>query len=1150
MRKSVFLTLLIALFGTAAAWAEFNPTAGVKYALQENSSGLYLDIQTLGFGNHWEGADNISLSAQPCGIYFEAGQSGRWKMKNTNNQYVYVGNPDNWNPRIGHNGESGYEWIFSESGKELYTIAWEVGATSYRYVHMDEPTANAPLWCSSETPQLEFSLVRYEAPTGSYSFHINAPQGENVTVWYDGEEVYANQTFAEDVDAKLFTATDIDGYIWEIVVNRANYTITLVYTQVVQGSDEFNGYYHIYCTNGTSKVPLFIGYNTDNDSSGDDYTGYKILGESVYTTDAEADKIFAIMPQGDGYTIAAQGKSLLALNFDGWNHVQFSDDNAGVYLFHETNLTGVFKIQGIGGDGLEDWVHNDYLQVYNVNGNLIVGPNPENSASAFTIVPATSYTVTIPESGYLPLCLPFNVVLPEGVEACDMNNLSEEALVKGEGLLVSIAGVGNILKAGTPVILQGNPGVHAMGITMSDEGAITSLAGSVLRGNYVNQILKLSFEKKRFMLHGEVFEAIMGSQDIPANSCWVEAEIEDNEIDLEPDFIEIGEWKFRVKESGKGIKITDCVEFGSGHLEIGPLYTVNGISKEVLAIADDFLHDYQDLTEVTLPYTLTSVGESHANYMFEITYSGPDNGKGQNIGVPAVGKDDVKEAEQWVGTPHACHYKVLGASTWRMTVDVNVDTEALDHFNEFGSCLFATKENTLSNNYNDGSMQLYLRSDRGIVLKLDQTGDTYMFNNPQNLVNLPDGTQYLGDVFTFILENDGAGGYKAQMVYGDGTVEAFEITAADHAELHDFNTIWSSLGEGIEVKVKFEKLTNRGLFVGCKNLTAIHVHEDNPSFSGCDHGVLYNKAKTHVIRFPEGGGHVEADCHFEQDGHRHFETPREVTMVYAGALHGVNAHIIFHSNPLIMHVDGHEDHMIAKYHLIIDDDENVVDFHTGNTNLYQTLKYKRAPLAEGKYGSIILPFVPDNALNKYDFFELLEGNAESLTFAYVEELEANIPYLYKLKDEIIEDIAVFEEDETIDVMTGVTTQIRNVGHNPSVSRDVWNTVGCYVSESVITNDENDEATYYGIDNRDMAFVRVNKKINAKPYRAYFVNTKGKTTFVSAPRLSLRMKNGDITEIDPSQVEGLFEPEYYDLMGRRVQKPTNGIYIVNGKKVLF
>lgn len=1147
MRKSVFLTLLIALFGTAAAWAEFNPTAGVKYALQENSSGLYLDIQTLGFGNHWEGADNISLSAQPCGIYFEAGQSGRWKMKNTDNQYVYVGNPDNWNPRIGHNGESGYEWIFSESGKELYTIAWEVGATSYRYVHMDEPTANAPLWCSSETPQLEFSLVRYEAPTGLYSFHINAPQGENVTVWYDGEEVYANQTFAEDVDAKLFTATDIDGYIWEIVVNRANYTITLVYTQVVQGSDEFNGYYHIYCTNGTSKVPLFIGYNTEDDLSGDDYTGYKILGEGIHTIGAEADKIFAIVPvsQGDGYTIAAQGKSLSAPNFDGWNHVQFSDENAGVYLFHETDLAGAFKIQGVGGDGLEDWVHNDYLQVYNVYGSMIVGPNPENSASAFTIVPATSYTVTIPESGYLPLCLPFNVVLPEGVEACDMNNLSEEALVKGEGLLVKIAGARNILKAGTPVILQGDPGVHAMGITMSDEGAITSLAGSVLRGNYVNQILKLSFEKKRFMLHGEVFEAIMGSQDIPANSCWVEAEIEDNEIDLEPNFIEIGDWKFRVKESGKGIEITDCVEFGSGHLEIGPFYTVNGVSQEVIAIADDFLHDCQDLTEVTLPYTLTSVGESHANYMFDITYSGPERGKGQGIGVPAEGKDAVAEAESWIGTAHDCRYKVLGTSTWRMTVDVRLSVGDLEHFNEFGSCLFATKENTLSNNYNDGSMQLYLRADKGIVLKLDQTGDTYMFNNPANLPNLPNGTQYVGDAFTFVLENDGAGGYITQMVYGDGTVEAFEITAADHAELHDFNTIWSSLGKGIEVNVEFEKLTNRGLFVGCKNLTTIHVHEDNPSFTGCDHGVLYNKAMTHVIRFPEGGGHVVEDCGYEENGHRHFETPRTVTMVYAGALHGVNAHIVFHSNPLIMHVEGHEDHMIAKYHLLLDDDEEVIDFVTANANTFETFHYRRPPLAEGKFGTVMLPFVPENAQQKYEFFELLNADGESIFFAKVADgaLQANVPYLYRLLDG--KGDVVLGGDPTIDeFISEERKRIEDVGYNVPIVNGDWESVGCYNKATKEVGGERD--TYYGVNQGNL--VRVATRFHSRPYRAYY---KLKGAGAAAPaKLILRMLDGGTTEITPAQIEGWEEPVYYDLMGRRVLNPTSGVYIVNGKKMVL
>ena len=40
-----------------------------------------------------------------------------------------------------------------------------------------------------------------------------------------------------------------------------------------------------------------------------------------------------------------------------------------------------------------------------------------------------------------------------------------------------------------------------------------------------------------------------------------------------------------------------------------------------------------------------------------------------------------------------------------------------------------------------------------------------------------------------------------------------------------------------------------------------------------------------------------------------------------------------------------------------------------------------------------------------------------------------------------------------------------------------------------------------------------------------------------------------TEISPEQVEGFVAPIYYDLQGRRVLNPTNGVYIVNGKKVV-
>ena len=942
----------------------------------------------------------------------------------------------------------------------------------------------------------------------------------------------------------------------EINATEGTYTATITLTDgtelknltvTVEKAAINAGYYHIKYDN----QPLFIGYNEVQDEWNTDYAnnqgykGYKILG-GAYTTDAEADKVFAIVPNGNGYSIAAQGKYLKAIEFNTWRHIQFSDnkDDAGEYVFHEVaDIANAFKIEGVGtNDGVDP--HNNYLQVYNTNnsGRFIVGPNPESDASNFTLTPITDYTVTIPEKGYLPLCLPFNVILPNGVVAYDINDLSKEKLALGsEGLFVQVASTNETLKAGTPVILKAASGQYTLTITMKNEGAKTSATGSVLRGNFVKQTLPTSSEVKRFVLNGENFEIIRGGFEIPANSCWIEAnesDIKDDFIDLIPDYIEIGNWKFRVQETGKGLTITDCVATGSGHLEIGSTYKVDGEEKEIIAISDEFLYGNTALTEITLPATLTSVGNTHANYMFDITYSGPDDGAGTGIGVPEDEKNPdqynaaVKQAEEWEGVGHNCAYKVLGNSTWRMTVKVTLD-ESVTHFNQYGSCLLATKVNTLSNNYNDGSMQLYLRADKGIVLKLDQTGDTYMFNNPDN------GTQYTGNTFTFILENDGAGGYIAKMVYGNGTEEVFEITTADHAELHDFKTIWSSLGTGITVNVQFDKLTNNGLFVGCTNLKAIHVAEGNPSFSGCEHGVLYNKAKTHIIRFPEGGGETIADCDIKgEEGHRHFETPRSVTKVYAGALHGVNAHIVFHSNPEILHVAGHEAHMIAKYHLVIDDDADVVDFNSNNANTFETVEYKREFSAPGTYGTIMLPFVPDEAsLSKITFFEFESGDANTLTFKEVTAVQPNTPYLFTMKEDGIKSLE-----------GGTTNIVAVTNYTSENTNDNWTSVGCYKTGTVITNNEGETNSYYGLNNSKQ-FVRVSKKINTKPYRAYYKMASSANGEAPAAKFSLIFRDGSTQVITPSQIEGWEENIYYDLMGRRVLNPTNGIYIVNGKKVI-
>ena len=52
-------------------------------------------------------------------------------------------------------------------------------------------------------------------------------------------------------------------------------------------------------------------------------------------------------------------------------------------------------------------------------------------------------------------------------------------------------------------------------------------------------------------------------------------------------------------------------------------------------------------------------------------------------------------------------------------------------------------------------------------------------------------------------------------------------------------------------------------------------------------------------------------------------------------------------------------------------------------------------------------------------------------------------------------------------------------------------------------------------------------------------------------LSIRFDNGTTTDIEEIENESVCEQNvYYDLQGRKVENPTNGIYIINGKKVFI
>ena len=128
-----------------------------------------------------------------------------------------------------------------------------------------------------------------------------------------------------------------------------------------------------------------------------------------------------------------------------------------------------------------------------------------------------------------------------------------------------IAEAGETLKAKTAVIIKAEPGRYQLQLTSNDADAKTSLDGSVLRGTLTDYVLPYNEEDpiKKFLINGDRYDAIRVRTTVHANTCWIEAEIDDTAIDLELKFIEIPaeeegkSWKFKVRKSGKGIVITD-----------------------------------------------------------------------------------------------------------------------------------------------------------------------------------------------------------------------------------------------------------------------------------------------------------------------------------------------------------------------------------------------------------------------------------------------------------------------------------------------------------------------------------------------------------------------------------------------------------------
>lgn len=324
------------------------------------------------------------------------------------------------------------------------------------------------------------------------------------------------------------TATDIKAVTVKADATDGSHTGTItltdgtVLTFAVVINPAYHGVYKIdYQNNGD--VPVFIGYNEDQDN--DKYIGYKLIAKGTYRPKADADMYFTITPLGNGFSLQAQGKHMKAPKLSGWSHIAFSDNSseAGAYLFEETGTdTGIFKIRSTG-NGIN--YLNDYDKLVFGNDNS----SKENLAT-FKIKKATDYIVNVPAEGYTTLFLPFNVKLPDGVEAYTIEPAKITANANGgyEYKMTLVAKAHDTLLKGTPVIIKAAEGAHSFSVTIDNANAMDTISSS-LNGTYFAQAVNSDKEIKRYAMtvvgNDIVFGRIDTETNLASNSCWLETSI-------------------------------------------------------------------------------------------------------------------------------------------------------------------------------------------------------------------------------------------------------------------------------------------------------------------------------------------------------------------------------------------------------------------------------------------------------------------------------------------------------------------------------------------------------------------------------------------------------------------------------------------------
>ncbi len=260
----------------------------------------------------------------------------------------------------------------------------------------------------------------------------------------------------------------------------------------------------------------------------------------------------------------------------------------------------------------------------------------------------------------------------------------------------------------------------------------------------------------------------------------------------------VGNWNLIFEEEENGASIIG-VQSGKGELDLS---AENSEKKEIVRISPDALKGNTELTELTLPATLTSLDR-----FFTTNFTGA--GETNALITPAR--------------------TISGKQPWTLVLE---GSNSGASFNDWGSGLLATGSDALGNSY-DGGFQFYLKKAGTLIVKVGSSEQGFS----------PD----LNGEFSVKADYDGTEKLTVTVSNAAGKTETKVLTQKLNA-ITNFSTAIPAGVNITKIYVDDHRLGNKP-FDGCSALRRVYVEQGNPYFSDKE-GKLYDAAGKTLLLSP------------------------------------------------------------------------------------------------------------------------------------------------------------------------------------------------------------------------------------------------------------------------------------------------------------